>query len=531
MKPFKLIICLLAVTLFVACSKKKDGNSNPYPHNPYGTTPGYINNGLVGTTGLPGYQLPQGSCNGPTQMYSDLVSFCGFLARDAEAICNPAAVKQTFLQYCQSMATQLNYCVPQVQSGCFYSASGCVIGSRTVRYSSGYSSSDRTSRRERLSGDYRPSRPSSRPSVSRPIPAQDAPSVSAPIPSRPATVVSAPIERAEERNCVRQESKPWIDCRLKRGERASAVRGIDKKALRDFDFRRGSDGQTPFEKENRRGNIECKAPGSTKSTRNYIYSSYEQYVASLSRNCGDVVVSQPVPVQTAPVVSAPIQSRPEAITSPVADEAPAKVEELKQEKAFLAQCMNLEELHNYILNPANELSSYSAYTVSQPVAQNRTREYLDAYRVNINNVLTQSRMSVSGSTSQMSAIGLNVTQRGDRLQVDSTRGSGEIIDCRNRNSMTVKYSSSQGSEIVTYAWNGLRDDDLEIIETIRGTFAFRNETSDYIVSRYIGVGKKLNSKQIIAKVTADMKKKGLLGLDPNSGNRYEVINNGATSGK
>lgn len=590
MKALNLIICLLAVTLFVACSKKKDGNSNPYQGN-YAYTPNdprynmYPNNGM-----MPGYQMGQvGSCNGPTQIYGNLSGYCGWLARDGERMCNPMVTRQLFMQYCASYATTYNYCVNYVQSGCFYTNAGCSYQGKKFKYSSTYVSTGKYSDW----GDDVKSKPSGKldPIIVTPPPSEEAPvcyekpddcyevkkgksetkkcrhpletstdkekytllyetylkllqqtcgqssarttrpvvsESSGVVYSQPRTVeVSNPVaqntqprtlpavEVQEKVTCVDLPHNPGKDCRLKRPERESAARGTTKKNLIAWDFQKGTDGKIPFAKENERGNIECKASGTTSG---YIFSSYEQYVASLKKcetSTVETVVAAPATsnvVTSAPVTAAPVETA-------------ATVTSVATKKPYLAQCMNLQELHNYILNPANELSSYSAYDVTSPISSARSKEYLAAYQENVGNTLIQSRMSVYGTTGKMSAIGLDVQQSEDMLQVDSLRGPGEIIDCRNKNFMTVRYASNQGDVIVTYKWNGLRDDDLVIEETSQGQFAFRNESSRFIVTRYIGVGKRMNEKQIYNKVTADMKKAGLLSGTKNSGNRFEVLKN------
>lgn len=598
MKTLNLIICLLAVTLFVACSKKKDGNSNPYNagYN-YGYTPNdpRYNNMYPNNNGImPGYQLPQGACNGPTNMNGDLFQYCTWLATGAEQMCNPVMVRQEFMQKCQSFAYQLNYCVPMVRSGCFYSKSGCSYEGKS--YKSTYVSArdfddSRDSYRGSLSTrkqlpqvdlsaskpkenvlppvqvigqkpspvtpapqqqvqcdanpskdcyEEKPGKPETRKcrhpkeksndkrkwnltyetylakvqeSCEQTVVAQPAPVQESPVQQLPEQVIGGGQDSSqtvvqEQQQCTTAEVKPWIDCRLKRGERASAVRGTDKKALKDFDFKKGSDGKSFFEKENARGNIQCKNPGDKKSSRNYVYNSYEAYAASLTRcESSSNVVTQPVSqsqssgnvIAQAPQVSV--------------QEQPVAVEQKAQQQASSSQCLNLETINNYLSSQESNLSSHSVYYSAQLLGSGQSKELVAAWKKAMQPIINKYSTKVYSSASQMSAIGSNVRQSSSSLRLGGKEAKIHSCDAK---ILVVSYMNEAGQQNVTYSSNGfeMNDDNYEVTETTVGTFKHGNETSQYILGRYIGVGTKLNESQIKSKVLKDMKTKNYIENDP-----------------
>ncbi len=584
MKVLNLIICLLAVTVFVACSKKKDGGSQPYGygHNPYGLTTneiygnGYNSNPYQGYyPSNPGYPIPQG-CQA-NQMFPDLLSYCGWLARDGAGFCqNPYAVKQAFLQYCQNYAVQFNYCVPQVRTGCFYTTGGCFGGQ--VGYTKPFRYKD-TKRDSSLGkdvvedgdGDYIPPvdpTPAPAPSPGntydctnvnrdcknrnvnkkgssnnlicklpnasdsetnytytveeyRVLAPYNCPQSTRPVSDR-VTELDRVIVKGERDNtpvyrppvaapqqqvtCTTEEGEPWNDCRLKRADNRSAVRGTTRRALKDFDFNKDSSGKTPFEREVQRGNIECKAKGATRHSRNYNMT-YFEYVESLKK-CGTVAVGTEQPIQsvgrtsgvvsTAPISSnegavaqQPLNSADEVAAAPVATKPTVNVD----------KCLDLEEMHKFILDPVNEYSSHQLFVdrdlVNKSVSSKFKTTWVEAVATHDN----EYRGSIVGKNNQnTTAIGIDVQQDARRIKIDNRKGYGTIEVCRD-DYMVANFPDVGQRLVVT--WNKQLDDNMSMIYTWRGNFKNRNESSDYVINKFISIEKGNTSREKVHRNTVD----------------------------
>lgn len=521
MKALKLIICLLAVTLFVACSKKKDGNQNPYyPNGTYGLMPNDINSGgMYQQPGvMPGYQLPQGCGTG--QMFPDALSYCGWLATEGESVCNPMVVKQMFLQYCQSFAVQYNYCVPQVQSGCYY-GSGCNFGSTTIRYHDRKRPRDDIERVKVDKIKYG--------TVYSPAPTQSqAPVYTSPQPTAP--------------NCNGDKNR---DCKER------------------------------YKKSKKSSELICKHPSESKSEENYVYS-YSEYLDIIKEECSskqvttvtprtttyeNKPVAQAIPrVEKLGVVYSGANSVPEklgvvyeseasylashpgakivarngqVITSQAATITPAQKvktvyvlpEDLKKTdtvKIAPKACLNLQKMHEALINPNNHFSSIRIFREGGLLNKTADKRFNTKFVESIKSDKSVYYGNVEGKPSNnLSAIGYNVKQTDTTLRVftNNTQSGmansvGKILTCGAK-ILVAEFKTPYGSERDTFTWNGLMDDDFEIILTRNGTFKSGSLEDSYIMSSYIGVAKNMEDivkkdDQIIhKKVQADMHEKGM----------------------
>lgn len=464
MKTLNLIICLLAVTLFVACGKKKDGNSNPYQvqNTPYGVTPN-DHNGYYGSQygqyprGIPGYQVPsQANCQGPSQMFSNLVQYCGWLATDGERMCNPFEVRRTFMQYCQQFATRYNYCVQEVRTGCYNKVSGC-----SYYYKGEY---------KRYS-QYSP-RPGDKKKIKQP------------------NYPDYPNDPGQPGSCL----DIGKDCKKKNPKKSELI---------------------------------CKLPNEEAKESNYTYS-VEDYKILANDNCPFVLAktfvtgssqrTQQVVAKKQVVQIQNSQKQTKSygnhdyIDAAIFNDKSASSKSSSKVSASLdlKQCMNIQKLHEHILNQKNDLSSAAAYYEVQLLEKNLSANFVKAWKEAMKPVLQKYSVSVYTRFSQLSALGANIAQNGDQLRM--VENIGKIVECSDGKHMVVQYDNEVGPQVVTYTQAGFdkNDSDFEMTESTRGTFKLGNEKGTYILSRYIGVGKKLSEKQIVKKVNDDMKRKNYL---------------------
>jgi hypothetical protein len=467
MKASNLIIIALAVTLFVACSKKKDGNSGyGYYQGQYnGMTPNeYRPPGYMPQT-MPGYQLTQG-CNGPSQMFSDLLSYCGWLARDGERMCNPMSVRQAFMQYCQGFSTSMNYCVAQVRSGCYY-GSGCSFGG-SARISFSTHPRERDLDDREYSHSHRESRTEAKAEVKTEVKTEtkakvtETKTVAATVPYTPAPAPKI-IAQTEVKTC---HPNATTDCKTNPKNKSQWI---------------------------------CKLPSALPYDEKAYIIMYKDYKSAAEKDCSG-----------ASNANVPLVAAPEVKTGSI---------------DFTNDCMNIQEMHEYIIDQKHKLSSASEYYDAEILEKGHSKEFVNAWKASMQKTLNNNYYSIgtsdkNGRYSNLSAIGANLAQKGDKLQTDMqmVENFGKIIECRDKKVMTVKYDNEIGTQLVTYTQNGFEknDNDFEVTETTRGTFKYLNESGTYLLARYIGVGKGLTEKEIKAKVLKDMKVKGYLEVDPES---------------
>lgn len=457
MKTTNFIILALAVTLFVACSKKKDGDSSHYNNGQgrYGLTPNDHKRGYGGyyQQQMPGYQMMgQGNCQGP--MFSDLVSYCGWLARDGERVCNPQLVRQTFMQYCQAFAQRYNYCVEQVQTArCYNTGCGYQYKGKWELYSH---HSKRDKNYDKGGGDYLP-----------------------PTPGKP----QPPIYQPPTDSC-----NPSVDCRRKNPKKPE---------------------------------LECRLPG--ESDYKYTKAQYDVLCQDMDGSTSTVTelpttVVRPDRSDLADLDSNSSSNKTQTVTAPVqASKVLTAVESQKASDVDSNKCMNLEEIRNFIADPKNKMASYSDYFTAQLNKSTHSKAYINAWKSAIASRVQKYPVSYAAPQykSEYTAIAANISQRDDQLTL--VADAARIVSCGSKH-LDAKFHRVLGAvnvlDTVSYSWNGLKDNDLEIIETIRGEFKHGNETGTYILSRYIGVGKNMSAKQVEAKVTGDMKRKGFTEIDP-----------------
>src|SRR5690606_6717387 len=142
-------------------------------------------------------------------MFSDLASYCGWLAKDGERLCNPMSVRQAFMQYCQAFAVRLNYCVQQVSTArCGTSGCGYYYKGTWERYSS---YSDRA--RDKGKANWSTSKPT-QPDV----------------PSKPDDTVLPPVIVTPD--CV----NPDLDCKRKNLKKAELICKLPRDAAKEENY-------------------------------------------------------------------------------------------------------------------------------------------------------------------------------------------------------------------------------------------------------------------------------------------------------
>jgi hypothetical protein len=489
MKASNLIILALAVTLFVACSKKKDGDSGQYqnqngygltPNDIYGTNGGYYHGGGAVVYGggyyppaMPGYQLNQGGCNGP--IYSDQVSYCGWLAQYGESMCNPMVVRQAFLERCQGFSTRFNYCQQQVSSGCYYGG-GCHFSDSTelIRFT--------PHKRPQYLDDntYHAPAPTPAPTPT-PTPVHQQP----PVVSHPPVVVKHP-----QQICFANKSK---DCKYPNGKKKGLI---------------------------------CKLPNDSTAEGNYVYNSYEEYLDAVNKEC--FVQGSNVSEVTEQSVASDDQknnvddssgfaqsSRPvEKIESGdnSLDEAVSnsggetqKSTTATEVKNKVSSCLNLEALNKIVLDPKNELSSWSVFSDKDSVLLKKkvSRALKSHWAAEVKAVeLSHYRGSTSGKDNDnLTAIGESIKQSKTNLSMD--RNYGTILECK-ENLLVAIFSNEE----YTFSSNGIEDlNDLAITVTKRGIYTYNNkESSPYILTRIVRFGKNLTEQEVSKKIEAEKKR-------------------------
>ncbi|MES2768288.1 MAG: hypothetical protein V4596_04010 [Bdellovibrionota bacterium] len=464
MKMLNLVILVLAVTFFVACSKKKDGNSTPQPQLPYGTTPtdqmygnGYYPNG---PQPMPGYQLPsQANCQGPGQMFSDLRSYCGWLARDGERLCNPMVVRQNFIQYCQSFAMTFNYCVPEIRSNCYYKQ-GCAVQVKGTweRYS-------HASKRKRDSGSWT-SQQGGQVIVGpiNPVPPNDS-------------------EPEEQNDCKQNIS---VDCKKENPKKPKLI---------------------------------CKLPDDSSSEENYVYD-LEDYKALACKDSSSKVAVREAPKSTSTQSVAVIPKATTSQTTKAVDANTSTQDTVQSSGAMvpsadMGKCMDLEKMNKYILDSSNQVSTLSVFIEATLLSQNQSKNVVSQFNEIVKSDEMAYRGSISGKeNNNTTGIGANIQQpvsgvsnSGNILIVNGVKGN--IEECTDKR-LTVRVSKPYGIEKVTYSWNGLLDNDFEMIVSRKGAFLVRgNDASSFTASRYIGLAKgEINNQAVSTKIMNDMQRKG-----------------------
>lgn len=568
MKALNLIICLLAVTLFVACSKKKDGNSNPYYQGYYPQT---------GYQTIPGYQVgPQFNCNGPSVMHGNLVQFCGWIATQGEQVCSPHVARRLFMQHCQGFYGNTayswsNYCGVMIRTGCYFSARGCVYQGKTYR--STYVS---TGPYRDDDGGYKPSpsptpTPSPKPSptpaptpapqpICQPDPAKDCKPIKdgkketvlckSPRESstdirhytltrdeyyrladricKPATVLpTVRVTGEENRTSTTTSTATTVipsSTTVQPAVQTACTIKIDKNDIvRHCKLKRNRHGlrgvharnlraedfdlrnvKTDFDRFVEADNISCQIPGQKGRV------SYREFArAKGTRDC---------PAAATPVTTTPVSSNTPVVSETI-QENNTVAEVAPKTSVDLAQCMNIEDIQKRITAQNTELSSASAYYNAQLLENNHSPAFIAAWKAYVKPVIDRHNLSVYSLYSQLSAIGSNVRQNGTQFQF--VPDIGTITSCVDGKQMTVEFPNEVGVQSKIYTQNGMSLDsgDFELTETTYGTFKYDNETGRYILARYIGVGKKLGKEEIKEKVVRDMVSRGYIVNDP-----HRVIN-------
>lgn len=486
MKALNLIILALAVTLFVACSKKKDGgapqNNNQYQR--YGTTPNDIHGGNYGQ--MPGYQLQQGSCQGPIPLHNNLGSYCGWLASDGERLCNPIMVRQAFLQNCQTISTPNNYCQTYIRSGCYYNSSGCGI---SAGVSISYRSSYRPSRRNRDYGrDYHSNNDDNDNDNDDNgndhgddyviVPVEKTPAVTYPVADNSTPAVTAPLP-VEVKNCKQDLEK---DCK-------------------DI-------------KEGRKTIILCRLPNVT-SDGGYLYTP-ERYKRITTQTCftDSGVAGNTTPADTVAVndnndlaQSAPSQASTAVGTAAQASTVGTSVPATSVTKA---DCLNLQKMNEYILDPKNEFSSVSILYKWELMNKKSSKALQSAFT----KLRTyESSAHWAGSefgkdNKNKTAIGSNIVQTDTRLTVDGNVGI--IMSCTQKLLQVRFGTAASGYVDMTYSTNAFNGEDLGVTITRAGEITLKNESSRYLTGRYVGIGEKVKISRLSTLIEKFLKEHNII---------------------
>jgi hypothetical protein len=170
----------------------------------------------------------------------------------------------------------------------------------------------------------------------------------------------------------------------------------------------------------------------------------------------------------------------------------------------LAKCPNLQQIHEWMLNPENKLSSYSAFYTIQPKAKNHSKEWLAQWISSMDAHFSNYHGSVwdKADNLNLSAMGRNFKQKDYEISFDNS--TGIIVRCEDNKFLAAKMKTEDGVEYtVGFSWNGFWDaKTFEVHETISGQYTDGKESDGYTIARLIGVGTQMSEADIYKSVKA-----------------------------